>query len=105
MKVPGDKGSTQIRSTRKQTSIPVMEKELLLEESKAKCCKAAKAISKQKCQDLVKSLKSTKLNTLQCEMHATVEEQFEDSNLRGFIDEILKENEPMMKIARQLHCM
>ena len=34
-------------------------------------------------------------------MCATVEGQFEDSNLRGFIDEIFKEDEPMIEIARK----
>jgi len=67
------------------------------DESKVKRGKCAKVIPKKKRQDLVKFLISTELNTLRSEMRVTVEEQFEDSNFREFIDELFKEDEPMMR--------
>ena len=58
---------------------------------KQKCRKPAKTIPKKKRQDLLKSLRSVDLNSLQAEIRMAVEEQFEDSNLCAFINELFKD--------------
>jgi len=105
-KLPGDsKSSGKTSGKQQQTPVVGLEKESLSQsdESKAKRGKCAIVIPKKKHQDLVKSLISTELNTLQSEMRAAVEEQFEDSNFREFIDELFKEDKLMNEIAREHH--
>ena len=51
----------------------------------------AKAISKKKQQDLLKLLRRVDPNNLQAEIRMAVEEQFEDSNLCAFINELFKQ--------------
>ena len=63
--------------------------------------KPAKSIPKKKRQHLLKSLRSVELNNLRAEIRMAVEEQFADSNLCEFINELFKEEEPMMEIVRQ----
>ena len=65
--------------------------------------KTTKVIPQKKQNDLVKSLGCIKLNALQVEIRAAVEDQFADSNFCEFKTELFKEDEPMMEITRQ-HC-
>ena len=60
-----------------------------------------KSIPKKKRQGLLKSLKRVELNNLRAEIRTAVEEQFTDSSLCEFINELFKEEEPMMEIVRQ----
>ena len=90
------------RGKRKQSLLLVKESSSQSGTSTAKRRKTvSKVIPKKKRQDLVKSLRSTDLNTLRSEMLGAVEEQFGDSDFRDFIDELFKEGEPMMEISRQ----
>ena len=54
-------------------------------------------------QDLLKFLGCIELNLLQVEIRTAVEEQFADSKFCEFINELFKEDEPMMEITKQQH--
>ena len=50
---------------------------------------------------MLKSVGSIQLNSFQVEVRTTVEEQFADNNFCEFINELFKEEEPIMQIVRQ----
>ena len=50
---------------------------------------------------MLKSVRSVQLKSFQVEVRTKVEEQFADSNFCEFINELFKEEEPIMQIVRQ----
>ena len=56
---------------------------------------------KKKWQEMLRSVKCVQLNSFLVEVCTAVEEQFADSNFCEFINELFKEEEPIMQIIRQ----
>ena len=87
-----------IYATRKQKETDSSWNEIV----KQKCRKpAVKVMPKKKPQEMLKSVRSIQLNNFQVKVHTAVEEQFVDSNFCEFINELFKEEEPIMQIIRQ----
>jgi len=94
----GERLGTRKSGKRKQTEESSSQSEV----AKGKRRKAtSKVIPKKKRQDLVKHLKAIELSTLRIEMHTAVKEQFGDSQFKEFLDELFKEDEPMLEITSQ----
>ena len=61
----------------------------------------SKVIPKKKHQDLLKHLRAIESNILRIEMRAAVEEQFGEGQYQRFLDELFKQDEPILEIATQ----